>query len=147
MLPIVASLGLVSFFLFVTSYQPFTHYYLLQFRFYELAMGGIAAIVFTKRIQIPGIASLLIALLLCLLCVPISIINSDFRLLLILVIVTGILVLSNKNRSFWPIESKAAVFIGKISFSIYMWHQVILAYFRYYIDQVPTTIHLSLIHI
>ena len=44
----------------------------------------------------------------------------------------GILISDNKITVVF-LENKYVIFIGEISFSIYMWHQIILAFGRYLI--------------
>lgn len=132
-LPVLALLTLLSIVLFLLPFQDYNKFYLLPFRFFELSLGGIAAIVLNgKIIKHPFSVYLTIALIF-ILCIELPFINNNFLIILTVLITCGILISdNNKNRiSSYIFENKTAVFIGKISFSIYMWHQLLLAFGRY----------------
>lgn len=133
-LPMLSIGAVVSFVLFASPYyENYIKFYQLPFRFWELAAGGIAAIALNNKVVEHRYTVLPVALLVFLLCIPHSFISPGITLLLVVLLTTGILASSNgKNRlSSFILENKLLVAIGKISFSLYMWHQVLLAYARY----------------
>ncbi len=113
-------------------------YYLLPTRFFELMLGGLLALLFTKRQNISK---------------PLSNLSFSSGILLIF----GSLFLLDKSSHFpglnalWPclgaaliiwsgtnpqpisriITNKPMVFIGLISYSLYLWHWPIIAYLNY----------------
>lgn len=124
-------LTFVSLYFFVSSENEAFSFYLLPTRFFEISIGGVAALIVskTKKNQIISILSLFFLL---------GVVFCDIGLsnnieLFIAVVVTGLILLFNEQQSFVDkiLSLPPMVFIGKISFSIYMWHQLILAFYRY----------------
>ena len=137
LLPALAVLSLVSMGLYlVPAFSGYKKFYFIQFRFWELAVGGIAALLLFQQKKIPlnGIASgvMLCFLGACLLA-PANLIDS--QILIIFTVILTTLLLTNqpgsKSLTKSVLENRAVVFIGKISFSMYMWHQVLYAFARY----------------
>lgn len=131
-LPLLTVLTIVSFVCFLTSYDEHQKFYLIQYRFYELSLGGIAAIFFKEKKFNQYYSLFFLIVILSLLVFKFN--NSaDIHLILIVVASVGLLVTGNNNNKItkYILENKAAVFIGKVSFSLYMWHQIVLAYTRY----------------
>jgi peptidoglycan/LPS O-acetylase OafA/YrhL len=141
---ILFSLTIISLLLFIKSTNNANSFYLLQFRFFELSSGGIALIFFNKcKIKESILTFSLIGI--------ISILFFDFGLnaklqLLFIVILTLIVLINKKNyNSLKLLDNKMFNYIGKISFSLYMWHQVILAFSRYFIFEKITLIHFPIL--
>lgn len=133
-LPTLIVLALLSLTLYLTSINESQKFYLLQYRFFELAFGGIAAIITKgKPVNIKGSFVFLLCVLAVLLFnFPFS---SNLKLLIVVFASIGVLI-SNVNIdkiNSVLLENKLMVGIGKISFSLYMWHQIVLAYTRYFI--------------
>ncbi|MFM7022567.1 MAG: acyltransferase family protein [Flavobacteriales bacterium] len=118
----VVSLGL----LFLRTNQAYK-FYLLPFRFFELATGGIMAVYPWKKNTSKSLAMLYVIALLLLLGVDSSL-NTIVEIVLATAVTAGLLTCSGNNIL---LENNIVVFLGKISFSLYLWHQVIIAYFRY----------------
>lgn len=108
-------------------------FYWITFRFWELAAGGLLAIVLRGcTVVFPGcfgVTLLLVAFLLL-----------DVRpwiglwvLPCVVVLTLGVVAAGNHRMVFSRaiLENGFMVGIGRISFSVYMWHQVLLAYARY----------------
>lgn len=134
-LPTITALTLISVALFFSPFQEYYKFYLLPFRFFELSIGGIAAIVLNGKIIRHKLNTLLIIALVGILCIDIYFLNEDLLLFITVIITCGVLISDNTNNrlSYYLLENKFVVFIGKISFSIYMWHQIILAFGRYFV--------------
>lgn len=128
---ILLILTIISLLSFVFTKNAGIAFYMLHTRFFELSIGGLVAL---KKDQLKD-NRFLSDLILVLLCI---ILFFDFGLsntikVILSVIFTSILIginnqnsIANKILSFKPI-----VFIGTISFSLYMWHQLIFAIYRY----------------
>ncbi len=129
----VLGLALISFLLFITSTNPDSKYYFIHYRFFEIASGCLAALVFKEK-QLNGqIGPVLLVLLLFLLCVDTTFLENTSLVILVVLITSVLLVLNNSKNAISKVflENKLVAGIGKISFSMYMWHQVLLAYFKY----------------
>ena len=115
-------------------------FYFIQYRFFELAAGGLAALLFDKHVvanRKVGRAGLFgsLAALTALMFFPILETN-EARVLTATALSLGVLTLGKQffdtDRVYAAITANpVATFIGAISFSLYMWHQVIFAFARY----------------
>ena len=139
LLPSIIFLTVLSFLAFVFQTSESAKFYFIQYRFFELSFGGIAAIYFNQTISNHKNNSLILFLLIislfCILFFPVEL-NNDIKILIVTLITTGILVLGGlyfkTNKIYKRLFSNTIVaFIGKISFSIYMWHQIVFAFYRY----------------
>jgi len=135
-LPVLMILTSISLFLFATSSNDSSRFYLIQYRFFELSIGGIAAIFFQKRPIKSSFKILLLPIVLLLLLVDFKF-SSSMKIVLIVLATAGLLISESRPNKFetFLLENKLMVGIGKISFSLYMWHQLVLAFTRYYITQ------------
>ncbi|MDR0832726.1 MAG: acyltransferase [Candidatus Symbiothrix sp.] len=134
----LTALSLVLFFLPVFS-APAKFYY-LPFRFFELSFGGITAIVMKEKMLTISksqtvLSSLFLVILVAILACYKPMIPHSAQLLLAVLSTCMILFFTKNtnNLSNWILENKPVVFIGKISFSLYMWHQIFAAFTRYFI--------------
>jgi peptidoglycan/LPS O-acetylase OafA/YrhL len=134
----ITGLSLVLF--IVPFFSTSAKFYYLPFRFFELSFGGITAILIKEKIininknsSIPS--SLFLFILVLILAYNISIIPNSIQLLLTVFSTCMILIFTNnsKNLPCLILQNKPMVFIGNISFSLYMWHQFIAAFTRYFI--------------
>jgi peptidoglycan/LPS O-acetylase OafA/YrhL len=129
-LPTIILLTLISIILFLSPmFGEASKFYLLPFRFFEIAIGGIGAIIFKDKLIEHKFTLMLILCLFILLIFDINFLNDKLRLI-ITVFITLFLLLSENNKNIF-LNSRIMVGIGKISFSLYLWHQLVLAYARY----------------
>ncbi len=147
-LPLLLFLSVLSLTAFFLSTDASSKFYLLQYRFFELSIGGVCAIYFSKRNNVINytksqyILYLLLSILVFLLFF--NFINSnDIKVFSVTIITAGILVLGGlhfNSSSFYKslIANKVLTGIGKISFSVYMWHQIVFAFARYFVIEVIT---------
>ena len=149
-LPVLFILTIVSLVLYISSYNDYEKFYLIPFRFYELSVGGIAAIYLRNKLFVHKYSSILLFSLIFILFFDFSFMPNQKVLLPLTVLFTlGIIVSFNEENklSSFILKNKIMVFIGLISFSLYMWHQVLLSYARYIFVQELEVLHLIIIFI
>lgn len=127
----------ISIILFLFYGNPASRFYLLQYRFFELSIGGFFAIAFFGKRSKPFnkyIFSLsALGILACLITPGLS---NQFliiatTILTVTLLTTGGLISENNIISKYVFQNPIVVYIGKISFSLYLWHQLVLAFSRY----------------
>jgi hypothetical protein len=110
-------------------------FYMLPFRFFELSLGCLSAYIhlkWTKNLGVgkslqPALPILAVALFL-----PFNFIPDTLRRLLVVGCTVCTVLCTNQSKPYSLItSSKIAVAVGKASFSIYIWHQILLAFTRY----------------
>ena len=118
------------------SVGPFANaqkFYHLPFRFDELAIGGVAALALRGRLVwrrwwSPGLLLALVALL----TMPLPPVLQPLSPLLVVCVTAALLILQNDRHWAAPIlRHRVLVGVGVISYSLYMWHQLLIAYARY----------------
>jgi peptidoglycan/LPS O-acetylase OafA/YrhL len=136
---VLMALGAVSVALTWSSWPEWAKFYLLPFRFYELAAGGLVAISLRDRLLSPYAGLVPLFALLGILAAPPGTVPE--RLLVPSVVALACWLMATANdRSFYlrvVLSSVGLVAIGRISFSLYMWHQPVLAFMRYAVVQQP----------
>ena len=130
--------SIISIVLFLFYGNPASRFYLLQYRFFELSIGGFFAIAFFgKKPSNPFnkyVVSLsALGILACLLTPGLS---NQFliiatTILTVILLTAGGLISENNIISKYVFQNPIVVYIGKISFSLYLWHQLIFAFSRY----------------
>jgi len=157
-LPVLLIFTAISLLLFFTSNNVSAKFYFLQYRFFELSIGGICAIYFSNKEFLNNLKNSqhILFLLLSLLVFSLyfnTINNNDIKVFITTILTAGALVLGglhfqNNNLYKILITNKLLTGIGKISFSLYMWHQIVFAFSRYFLIEeitVPYAIILSII--
>jgi peptidoglycan/LPS O-acetylase OafA/YrhL len=133
-LPLLTILTLISLLLFLLpsiGNQP-SKFYLLHYRFFEIAIGGVFSIAFKeKAIKIP-LGLLLFVFIFCTLIFDNLLTNSVLVVSVALLSVFFMITIRSKIEKV-ILENSLMQFIGKISFSLYMWHQIVFAYARYFV--------------
>lgn len=133
LLILLSSLAALSLLLYFGSTNEAHRFYYLPARFFEIGVGGIVALVYEpsqKRVLHPAFSYLCYALLLALLVVGLNLIPAIVRLPMV-VALCAVLVMSGE-ASDNPVTSNTVLAkIGIASYSIYVWHQVLLAFYRY----------------
>ncbi|MDB5011886.1 MAG: acyltransferase 3 [Daejeonella sp.] len=133
-LPSITILTLVSFILLLLSNQEGGKFYLLQFRFFELSFGGLAAIIFKEKRINSRYSTLLTICILSILLFGFQL-PANLKLLLVVLLSVWMLIsgTANSKLNSLLLENQIMIWVGKISFSLYMWHQIVLAYARYFV--------------
>ena len=132
-LPLISLLAAGSLALYLLEPAGYERFYFLQYRFFELAVGGITAILLNGRIVQHPFSLLPLSVMILLMVMPLVDV-SDTMLVLTQVLATcGVLASANTNKSITGclLGNPVLTYIGRISFSLYMWHQVVLAFSRY----------------
>ncbi len=136
--PLLIILSIISLVLFLSGH--FSHearYYLLPFRFFEFSAGGMGAIFFRNRLVKNNLTPLLIIGLIVLMQLPLKFLPFSIGIPFAAMLSFGIIISAGAAGGLTAmiLENKVMVFIGRISYSLFMWHQVILVFTRYFIVQ------------
>lgn len=134
----ILGLTAISFLLFMLPVPDHVRFFYLPFRFFELASGGLVALYATRKgVSVPYAYWSVAPLIFVLICGQ----GLGAQLSTVLVVLLSCLVMASKS----PVgslcqrlmENRAVLYIGAISFSLYMWHQPVFAFARYaYFDHV-----------
>ncbi|KQX19487.1 MULTISPECIES: acyltransferase family protein [unclassified Sphingomonas] len=154
MMPILAGLTVVSLAVAetMTAYAPDASFYLLPSRIWELAVGAMLALHELdggrERVPFRCRSAPLVGLAAILACVPFMSTHHHHPGLLTLIPVAGTALIiryagHGDIASRW-LASMPMVSIGLISYSLYLWHQPILAFGRLLrVDDAPTSVKLG----
>ena len=125
---------LASLCMFLVSSNEPSKFYSIQFRFFELSTGGLGAIILRDRAYGGKAKVILTAVLLSVLLMHVNLPNSA-KLFVVVLCSMGILIPVKQQSRLGSLilENRLLVGLGKISFSLYMWHQIVLAFTRYFI--------------
>ncbi len=130
-------IALISFVLFcLPFFRSEWKFYYLPFRLFEISVGGIVSFVDPSRInnKIQNALSLVsFATLFLFLFSRIVLISSSFMLIIVVISSATLLITTNNVNT--PIL-KPLTIVGERSYSIYVWHQPILAFLFYSVFQI-----------
>ncbi|MFM7137610.1 MAG: acyltransferase family protein [Planctomycetota bacterium] len=132
-LPVIGVMAAVSLTLFLLEPAGYQRFYFLKYRFFELAIGGVVAVLLRGRVVdypfsgIPLVGAVLVLLL------PLAGVSGTVLLLAEVFLTCGVLATANSRNRFAAslLENPISIYVGRISFSLYMWHQLVLAFVRY----------------
>lgn len=133
LLVVICSLALLSLLVFFTCNNEAHRFYYLPARFFEFGVGAIVALVYDpspERVFHPALSYLCYAFLLVLLVVGLRIVPDSARLVLV-VALTAVLVMSSGTLENKVTSNRVLAAVGVASYSIYVWHQVLIAFYRY----------------
>lgn len=135
LLPTLIGLAVLSLALYLMPFKEHVKFYYLPFRFFELACGGILSIVLGKKVFNYKLAFVPILLIFALFYLDLSFIPAEILVVCTVLLSGLILVTNNSNNKYskFILENQLFIFIGRISFSLYMWHQLIYAFARYFV--------------
>ena len=133
LLTMISTLAVVSLLIYFGTDNATARFYYLPSRFFEFAMGGIVALVYKPHENKPFSKTytyICYALLLLLMAVNVEVIPNIVRLVAVVVLSTVLLcsqdILENKVTG-----NTVLAKIGAASYSIFIWHQIFLAFLRY----------------
>ncbi|WP_299879490.1 acyltransferase [uncultured Cocleimonas sp.] len=146
LLPTLSILAITSLVLYFLPFKNHEKFYYLPFRFFELALGGIAAIYFKEKVVVHKYAAIYVGALIMILCIDPIFLPSQSALLITIILTLGIIITANdKNKiASFLLQNKLSIAFGLISFSLYMWHQIVLSYEKYFVLPKPEPIHQTL---
>lgn len=128
----VSLLIVFSLLLVVPQFTDIDMFYHSFARFWELTFGGLVYAISTKFNTSKYINKLqLVILILFVISIAFTYGNTTFNLLktLVVVVTTGLLILSiSSNPNQKVLSSSPLVFLGLISFPLYLWHYIFLSY-------------------
>lgn len=133
LLTILSSLAVISLLVYFAKTNTAERFYYLPSRFFEFAVGGIAALVYNPEKDKPfgrGYVYICYVLLLALMFINAEIMPAIIRLVAVVGLSCVVLcsqdVLENKVTG-----NTVLAKIGAASYSIFIWHQILLAFYRY----------------
>ena len=157
--PALLTLTILSLILYIAPIDTIgNRYYLLQYRFFELSVGGLIATTSFKSSSALSYISFLGVLLMIFFgaftvgerVMPYNLVGGTNTIresflpreliLILTVLVTIVFLVSNKQVSYissFSKNSKILVPLGRMSLSIFLWHQPLFAFYRYfYADEI-----------
>lgn len=131
-LPLLSLLTATSLGLYLCYSNEATSFYSIQFRFFELALGGLGAMTMENKTINVTLKAVSLAFVVVILAVPVDLPNRA-KLLPIVMATLGVLLPGRGQQGIYTciLENRVMVGVGVISFSLYMWHQIVLAFTRY----------------
>lgn len=141
----LAVLFVISLILYLLPYDTESNkFYFIQYRLFELLLGGLIGLSLNyqksnrrgQNIGLQWVANVL--LLLVLFSGFISsrsgdLIQSKPTLLILTIVLSGIFII-NDNSGSKLFNNSFLAYLGKRSYSIFIWHQVLLAFYRYFVS-------------
>ncbi len=140
---ILVVLTLLSLALYCLPISEAAKFYLLPSRFFELSIGGLGAVLLKNKLIVSNFRFLIVAAICALLVFDVPYLNEALYIPLVVLLTLALLITHSEKKMLTSLflENKVMVFFGKISFSIYMWHQLLLAFSRYSLFQEFDTQH------
>ena len=134
LLSFIGVMTVISLVLCFLGFPERTVFYLLPFRFFELSLGGIAAVLLGERVIKHRFTLLPLLLLILVLTTNIYTLSAHVKSLITVVLTLVVLVSNNKADKVATalLENRLMIGVGLISFSLYMWHQPVLSFARYF---------------
>lgn len=140
LLPGLLLLGITSLSLNWLPVPAFQKFYWMPFRFYELALGGVVAVAQTRPLPLGLLRPVLLTGLVALLAYRSPWLAANLGQPFAVAISAGLMLdgRSPGNIADKLLRNRLTVGIGLISYSLYMWHQPVLAFTRYYFTSTLT---------
>ena len=132
-LPLIGAIAACSLLVYALEPAGYRRFYFLQYRFFELAVGGVVAILLDGRTVRHPFTALPLAAVIGLMVLPLKDATGSGLLVGQVFATCGVLASANTLSRFTAsiLENPVCAYVGRISFSLYMWHQVALAFARY----------------
>lgn len=140
------ALSLVLFLL--PGFSEGDKFYFLPFRLFEITVGALVALLVSAREYstaskhiISGVKAVIIAVLLALLTINTDVISGTIKLLLVTTLTTVYIILMVLAPWKMPVFVRPLTFLGEHSFSVYITHQCIVAFFYYSLTDQLTVVN------
>ncbi len=133
LLTMIGVLAVVSLLVYFGTEDAAKRFYYLPSRFFEFAVGGVVALTYNPKDNKPfrkGFVYVCYALVLLLMAVNAELMPANIRLVTV-VALSAVLLCSKDDLENKVTGNKVLASIGAASYSIFIWHQVILAFCRY----------------
>ena len=130
------AMSVISLVLFLLPLPTEWKFYYLPFRVFELSVGGLIALTVKEipRKKALGIMTVSLVVILLMMCSRVAIISPAFMLLAVVAATSAVVFAGNnmqiQNRIFNAFANFFAA-LGKRSYSIYIWHQFVIAFLFY----------------
>ena len=139
----ISTFAILSLLVYFVTTDDAQRFYYLPSRFFEFAAGGIIALTWKRNEQKKTINSFIAyvsyAMLVLLLAINENIIPTRIRLVAVVILSVMLIMLSTELENKFTGNGILAK-IGAASYSIFLWHQVLLAFYRYTISSQFTII-------
>ncbi len=129
----VGAVAVLSLGLFCLPVEPHVRFYWLPFRLFEMACGGLAAIATGSVTRRHRLSPLVLGGLLAMLGCGTLMLPAQVALIVVVALSTALIAFDNSASGTCRaiLENPLSVWIGLLSYGIYMWHQPVLAFARY----------------
>ena len=145
---LVSTLALVSLLTYFGTNDVAQRFYYLPSRFFEFAVGGIVALTWKPKAGEHAFHNWFVyvcyALILALMSVNKEIVPSNLKLVIV-VALSVVLVMSSSTLENKVTGNGILAKVGAASYSIFVWHQVLLAFYRYMISSHFTIVGYTLL--
>jgi len=147
LLEIISTLAVISLLIYFGTTDVAHRFYYLPSRFFEFAAGGIVALTWKPKEGEHSFHNWFVyvcyALILVLMALNKEFISANLKLVVV-VALSVILVMSSSTLENKVTANGVLAKIGAASYSIFVWHQVLLAFYRYMISSRFTIVNYSL---
>ncbi len=133
LLTIVSALAVISLMVYFATTDTAQRFYYLPSRFFEFAVGGIVALLYKPNVDKPfqkEFVYICYVLLLAFMLVNSDVIPPIIRLVVV-VSLSAVILCSQDVLENMVTGNKVLASIGAASYSIFIWHQILLAFYRY----------------
>ncbi|WP_205855206.1 acyltransferase family protein [Pirellula sp. SH-Sr6A] len=130
---VLTVLSVFSLVLFYSPVPEHIRFYQLPCRFFEIAIGGIAKLCFGERSLSTHFLPIGIAALIAIVFSPVALPGPIVTIPLTVALAAFVLVAQPGNSKFARkvLENRISILVGLTSYSLYMWHQPLIAFYRY----------------
>ncbi len=133
LLLVIGFFAIASLLIYFFTTNAASRFYYLPSRFFEFAVGGVVALTYNsndKRSFKKEYAYVCYAVLLSLLVINVEVLSSSLRLVAV-VALSSLLLCSQEVLENRVTGNALLAKIGAASYSIFIWHQILLAFYRY----------------
>lgn len=147
LLVVICLLAMLSLAAYLFEDEASAKFYYFPFRFYEMLAGCLVAmgIQYSKGVKRLSNRALVAVLLIFLILINPFVFTTGYstiRLIIMVLLTAGLLWVRPSAKFECSSICRIVAIIGAGSYSIYIWHQVVIAFYRYIVDASPSVIGL-----